>query len=164
MTIEDHELNLEKTTRVILIVGIIIVSSFIIYDITRPNEQFVLFSVLNQDEQLGNYPTQLHIGESITFYFYIENHLQRTAEFNVRMYLGNETSIILPTTGIANASLIGNYTQTLENNNNWTTNALSYTFDQVGVQFIGLELYEKSTNGWQYFENYTLFLRLNITV
>jgi uncharacterized membrane protein len=157
--------SLEKPTRAILLIGIIIVSSFIIYDLTRPKEKFVLFSVLNQDKQLGNYTSELKVNESIAFFFYVENHLQQGTDFSVRIYLGNEYSKIIPKTGVYNGTSIANYTTTskLENNANWTSSQIIYKFTQSGIQFIGLELWKKTDNNWQYCENYTLFLRVNVT-
>jgi hypothetical protein len=113
--------------------------------------------------QMGNYTTNLHTDEIMTFYFYVENHLQYAADFNVRVYIGNDQSQIIPGEGILNANLFGNYSLSLENNMNWTSTAISYSFPLVGLQFIGLELYQNVNNQWQYLDNYTLFLRVNVT-
>ena len=90
--------------------------------------------------------------------------MQQTAEFNVKMYLGNQYSEIEPNLGIVNDTFIANYSQTLLNNANWTSQLISYNFTQPGLQFIGLELYQNSPAGWQYCENYTLYLRVNVTL
>jgi uncharacterized membrane protein len=158
----SSEINLEKTTRGVLIVGILVVSGFIAYNLLKPNEEYVLFALLNEDMELGNYNSHLQPGNSTSLYFYLENHMQRTTEFNVRMYQGNESSYIKPSQGILNATLIGNFTHTLENNANWTS-FQTVRFDQTGMQFVGFEVYKLTNNGWSYIENHTIYLRINVT-
>jgi uncharacterized membrane protein len=155
--------NFEHTTRAILILGILIVSGFIIYDVTRPSEQYVLFSVLNQDKELGNYPSRVAVGQKISFYFYVENHLSDQMEFNVKIYLGNNSSSINPKVGVINALFLGNYSKMVAEGQNWTSSQIDYQFQQVGSQFIGLELWQQQDGEWKYVENHTLVLRINVT-
>lgn len=61
-------INLERATRIVLIIAIIIVSGFIVYNLVRPKEEFVQFSILNDHLIMGNYPTQIQAGESVGFY------------------------------------------------------------------------------------------------
>lgn len=156
--------SMELTTRAILIIGIIIVSGFIVYDITKTSEPYVLFSVLNQDKELGNYHSNLIVGQKLAYYFYLENHLGETTEFNVKIYLGNSTANINPKIGITNAQFIGNYSKTVQNGENWTSNQLEYQFQNVGSQFIGIELWQNQNGDWKYVENHTLVLRINVTL
>jgi uncharacterized membrane protein len=161
---ESKDSNMEYTTRAILILGILIVSGFIIYDVTKPSEEYVLFSVLNQDMELGDYPSHLIVGQKINFYFYVENHLAETTEFNVKIYIGNSSSSINPKLGISNAQFLGNYSKMVVEGENWTSSQIEYQFQTTGSQFIGLELWQNQNDEWTYVENHTLMLRINVTL
>jgi uncharacterized membrane protein len=160
----DREQNLEKITRVILISAIIIVSGFIMYNIFKPEEEFVQFSLLNDRLEMGNYPTQIEPGSNVTFYFQVENYYRGETEYCVKIYQGDQNSTVLPNTGIKNAMHIQNITMKLELEEKWLSEPISILFNTIGSnQFIGLELWQKINGEWQFLPNYVLTLRLNVT-
>lgn len=64
--------SLTHLTRVVLIASIIIVTGFIGYNLLRPEEEFVQFSLLNDELIMGNYPTSVPVGVNLSFYLQIE--------------------------------------------------------------------------------------------
>ena len=58
---------------VLLIIGIIAISGFILYSFFTPEPGYITLGLLNSDKKAENYPTNTTIGENITFYVTINN-------------------------------------------------------------------------------------------
>jgi len=82
-------LTLEKITKIVLIAGIIIISGAMIYTFTKTEEPDLLFFILNENQELKDYQTNSTVGENVSVYAMIENHLGKTEDFSVRVYRGN---------------------------------------------------------------------------
>jgi len=152
-------LTLEKITKIVLIAGIIIISGAMIYTFTKPEEQDVLFFILNEKQELKDFQTNSTIGENVSVYAYIENHLGYTENFSVRVYRGNPNISINVSAGVSenlNAAYLYNYTYTIENEQSKITEMINIPFYEIGNQTIILELWINSDNGWEYYPNYIL--------
>lgn len=162
----DREQNLERLTRVILISSIIIVSGFIAFNIFKPEEEFVQFSLLNDQFEMGNYQTQIQVGHNVTIYFQVQHFYRDNTEYMVKIYQGDQNSTINPSTGVHNATLIQNYTNTLKLNETWLSEPVQVQFNGVGFnQSILLELWQKNdNNNWEFLPTYILTHRLNVTL
>jgi uncharacterized membrane protein len=168
-TKESRELDLSKKTleklvKICLIFGIIVISGFIIYHILLPEQGFVSFGLLNSDKKAGNYPTNASINKDIYFYATVENYLGIDISFRLKIYQGDNQTLIRPT-GVTNANL--NQTTPkymLANNQKWISDTpYNISFSQIGSnQTIVVELWQFTTGSNEKFYD-ILWLRLNIT-
>ncbi len=159
-------LTLEKITKIVLIAGIIVISGAMVYTFTKPEEQDILFFILNDQKELKDYPTNSTVNENVSVYAFIENHLGYTENFSVRVYRGNSNITINDSVGVSenvNATYLFNYTYTLENEESIVSEMINVSFSEAGPnQLIIIELWINTDNGWEYYPGYILFLRLLI--
>ena len=165
----DEENNLKKSykqfevlLKISLIIGILIVSGFIIYYILTPEPGYVTFGILNEDKKAENYPTEASANETISFYVTVGNYINRDFTFQIKIKKGNNHTIrssLNPSNGTLDF-IIGNYT--LNNNRNWISVKLNVSFIEIGeTQIVIAELWQIEDD----FEHYytMLWLQLNIT-
>ena len=159
-------LTLEKITKIVLIAGIIVISGAMIYTFTKTEEPDLLFFILNENQELKDYQTNSTVGENVSVYAFIENHLGYTENFSVRVYRGNSNISINLSIGVsenANAAYLFNYTYTIENEQSKITDMINVPFYEVGLnQTILLELWINTDNGWEYYPEYILIQNLSI--
>ena len=148
--------------KISLIIGIIIVSGFIIYYILTPEPGYVSFGILNEDKRAENYPTTAAINETIPFYITVENYLNQDFSFQVKIKKGNANTLMSPTIP-SNGTLdfmVGDFT--LDHKNDWTSSQLNISFSQTGEnQIIIAELWQIKNSIEKFYD--ILWLRLNIT-
>ncbi|MHA2000665.1 MAG: DUF1616 domain-containing protein [Promethearchaeota archaeon] len=160
--------DLTKLTRFILVFSIICVIGAIIYVESRPPEQDLLFFLLNEDQLMQDYPRNCTVDEPVKFHAFVENHLQKTTEFAIRIYRCETNFTINITTGISEtqgAHYLYNRTQTLTNGQSWVTGMLNVSFPEAGNnQIIILELWKYSGGQWTFIPNYLLTLRIDVFV
>ena len=160
-------LTLEKITKIVLIAGIIIISGAMIYSFTRPEEPDVLFFILNENQELKDFPTNSSVGENVSIYAFIENHLGYTENFSVRVYRGNTDISINDSIGVSenvNAEYLYNYTFTLENEQSLITDMINVSFFETGLNSLIIELWINTDNGWEYYPIFTLFLKISVDI
>ena len=160
-------LTLEKITKIVLIAGIILISGAMIYTFTKPEEPDVLFFILNENQELKDFPTNSSVGENVSIYAFIENHLGYTENFSVRVYRGNTDISINDSIGVSenvNATYLYNYTFTLENEQSMISDMINVSFFETGLNSLIIELWINTDNGWEYYPNYILFLRISIAI
>ena len=152
----------EILLKISLIIGIIIVSGFIIYYILTPEPGYVTFGLLNEDKKAQNYPTSAFVNETIFFYANVGNYMNRDFSFQVMVKKGNNDTLMRPTFP-SNGSLeyiIRNFT--LPNRGDWISEKLNISFSQIGNnQIIITELWQIKNNIPEFYD--ILWLRLNIT-
>jgi uncharacterized membrane protein len=154
----------ENILKILLIIGIIIISGFIIYAVLTPEPGYITFGLLNSDRKAEDYPTNATIGENITFYVSVGNYLNRDFSFRIEILKGNDSTII-GTSGSSNAtSFINSSTTNLPHGENWISGAFNISFTEVGYnQIIIAELWERRDGlNDKYWE--ILTMRLNITL
>ncbi|MCK4382345.1 MAG: DUF1616 domain-containing protein [Candidatus Lokiarchaeota archaeon] len=154
----------DKILKILLIIGIIIISGFIIYAVLTPKPGYITFGVLNSDKKAENYPTNATVGENITFYASVGNYLNRDSSFRIEILKGNNETIINVQTGSLNAISYINYsTIDLSHGEKWISSAYNVNFTQPGYnRIIIAELWE--TNIGPNDKYWAIFwLRLNIT-
>ncbi|MFW9900075.1 MAG: hypothetical protein ACFFDY_02165 [Candidatus Thorarchaeota archaeon] len=103
--------HFEMVVKISLIIGIIIVSSFIVYYLLNPEPGYVTFGILNENQKAENYQTEAPINETISFYLTVGNYLDREFMFRFKIKKGNNNTV-LSSTG-SNGTLyktIGNFT------------------------------------------------------
>jgi uncharacterized membrane protein len=158
-----HQNNhFEKLLKICLILGIVVVSGFIIYFIFTPEPGFVAYSILNEDQEAGNYPTEAVVNETISFYLNVENHLDRQFEFGFKIKKGNKYTSLSsnnPSNGTAYQTL-GNFT--LNPNEFQIYGEYNISFSEVGEEKIIIaELWQLRNEIEEFFIVH--YLRLNIT-
>ena len=152
----------ETLLKISLIIGIVIVSGFIIYYIFTPEPGYVTLGILNEDRRAENYPTEASVNETIFFYVTVGNYMNRDFSFQVMIKKGNNDTLMRPTFP-SNGSLeniIGNFM--LSNGGDWISEKLNISFSQIGNnQIIITELWQIKNNIPKYYTK--LWVRLNIT-
>jgi len=155
--------DFEKTLKILLIIGIIIISGFIVYALLTPEPGYITFGVLNSDKKAENYPTNATVGENVTFYVSVGNYLNRDFSFRIEILKGNNETNLGPT-GSSNAiSFLNSSTIELQHGENWISSAFNVSFSLLGNnQTIIAELWETNIGPndkyWEIF-----WIRLNIT-
>ncbi|MHA1460603.1 MAG: DUF1616 domain-containing protein, partial [Promethearchaeota archaeon] len=149
--------------KILLIIGIIIISGFIVYALLTPEPGYITFGVLNSDKKAENYPTNATVGENVTFYVSVGNYLNRDFSFRIEILKGNNETNLGPT-GSSNAiSFLNSSTIELQHGENWISSAFNVSFSLLGNnQTIIAELWETNIGPndkyWEIF-----WIRLNIT-
>jgi uncharacterized membrane protein len=135
----------DKILRILLIIGIIIVSGFIIYAVLTPKPGYITFGLLNSDKKAEDYPTNAATGENVSFYVSVGNYLNRDFLFRIEILKGNNNTII-GSSGSSNAtSFINSSTIELQHGDVWISNEFNVSFSQPGNnQIIIAELWETS--------------------
>jgi len=153
----------DKILKILLIIGIIIISGFIIYAVLTPKPGYITFGVLNSDKKAENYPTNATVGENITIYATVGNYLNRDSSFRIEILKGNNETIISPTGSLNATSYINSSTIYLSHGEKWISSAYNVSFWEEGYnQIIIAELWE--TNIGPNDKYWAIFwLRLNIT-
>ncbi|MFX1478353.1 MAG: DUF1616 domain-containing protein [Promethearchaeota archaeon] len=148
--------------RISLIIGIVIISGFIIYYALTPEPGYVTFGILNENQEAENYPTKASVNESIFFFVTVYNYLDRDFSFNIQIKKGDDTTKMNPSSG-SNGILdfiIGNFT--INHNERWISEKLNTSFSLLGEdQKIIAELHEITKTKVVFYS--LLYLRLNIT-
>jgi uncharacterized membrane protein len=168
-TKKDKKDNLKKSykqfeilLKISLIIGIIIVSGFIIYYLVTPEPGYVTLGILNEDKKAEDYPTNATANETISFYVTIGNYLNRDFSFQVQVKKGNEDTLMAPNVP-SNGSLdfiIGNFT--LNDKEDWISEQLNISFSEQGEnQIIIAELWQLKNTKENFYDK--VWLRLNIT-
>ena len=147
--------------KICLIIGIIVVSGFIIYYVFTPEPGYVTFGILNENQEAENYPIEASINDSVSFYLTVENKLATKFSFSIKIKKGNNNTI-LSSMG-SNGTLEYVVNNTLNYSNIWISNKLNVSFSQLGAnQIIIAELWQIGRNEIEKFFD-ILWLRLNIT-
>jgi len=153
--------HFEILLKISLIIGILIVSGFIIYYLLKPEPGYVTFGILNEDKRAENYPTEATVNETISFHLTVGNHLDRNFTFGFKIKKGNSNTIIgsFPSNGTLYLTL-GNFT--LKPNQGRIYGNYSISFLEAGEdQIIIAELWEIINETEKFFN--IMYIRLNIT-
>lgn len=154
--------NLVKITRIILLIGIILTSCFIIYEIINVEPGYITLGLLNSEGNAEDYPTTAKVGESVSFYVTVQNFMKKNFTFQLEISKGNNQTI-LNSTGSFNAKSYFNTTEvTLIHSEFWISEMLNVSFSQPGAnQSIIVELWEIPNGGVRKFFEIT-YIRLHI--
>jgi uncharacterized membrane protein len=141
--------HFEVLLKISLIIGIIIVSGFIIYYLLTPEPDYVIFGILNENQEAENYPTDASINETISFYLTVDNSLDREFRFKFEIKKGNNDTVLSSSGSNGTSYLtIGNFT--LQPNE----------FNIYGAY--NISFWEIKNEAEEFFN--VLYLRLNITI
>jgi len=138
----------EILLKVCLVIGIIIISGFIIYYIFTPEPGYVTLGILNGDKKAEDYPTSATVNETISFYVNVGNYLNRDFSFRVEILKGDNKTIVLPSCSINATSYYNTTKITLLHKRFWISKMLNISFSQPGAnQRIIAELWEIPASG-----------------
>ncbi|MBD3254827.1 MAG: DUF1616 domain-containing protein [Candidatus Lokiarchaeota archaeon] len=159
---EDANRTFKKLVKVCLLMGIIIVSGFIVFYLLTPEEGYIGFGILNSREEAEDYPTVVRTNQPVEFYITVENELDRPFSFKLKIYKGDNFTK-LSSDGSEYAHY--NYStdkEKLRQGEEWMSDKLSITFNTNGSgQILIVELWEYSDeNGREFYD--ILWLRLNV--
>ncbi|UCC20845.1 MAG: DUF1616 domain-containing protein [Promethearchaeota archaeon] len=151
----------EKLLKVCLIIGILVISGFILYFILTPEPGFVTFGILNENQEAGNYPKEAAVNETITFFLTVKNGLDREFIFRFHILKGNnETSLSSNGSNGTLYQTIGNFS--LNPKESQIYGEYNISFSDVGEdQILIAELWQIKNEIEEYFN--IIYWRLNIT-
>ena len=153
----------DKLLKILLIIGIIVVSGFIIYAVLSPKPGYWYLGILNSDKKAENYPTNAAVDENITFYISLGNYLNRDFSFHLEILKGNNDTVLGPFPSINATTFVNSSTITLQHREVWISSAFNVSFSQAGAnQTIIAELWEVPSVGIRRFYD-VVYVRLNIT-
>jgi uncharacterized membrane protein len=159
-------LSLEKITRIVLIFGIITILGAIVYTSNRPEEKDHLFFILNENQDLKDYPTSCLVGENISLFTYIENHLGETNEFKVKVFRCIENTTMQSDIDLqnnSNATYLQSQTFKLDNKQSIISDSFNVSFVESGrKQILIFELWIFTNSIWQFVPDYSLNLKIDV--
>ncbi len=161
--VTETSFNLERFTKVILIIGIIGVSIGIGIFLIRPEEEFPVFILLNEDGEMANYPVNASQNEEVTLYVFIDNQYKTPQDYMIKIYRGDNSTTINSMNGTKNALYIENITITLDPFVNWTSDPIDISFPNIGTNQTAIfELWKKNEGVWEFIPKLVIFIRLEI--
>lgn len=139
--------HFDKLLKISLLIGIFVVSGFIIYYLFSPEPGYYTFGILNSEKRAENYPTNATVGENVSVYCTVGNYLNRDLTFHVKVLRGDNTTIKEPE-GSINATFLYNTSRiTLNHKKTWISKRLNVLFPLPGPnQSIIVELWEILSN------------------
>jgi len=152
-----------KVLAVLLIIGIIVISGFIVYSLFTPEPGYITLGLLNSDKKAENYPTNTTIGENVTFYVTVGNYLNRDFSFRIEILTGDNETVI-GSSGSSNATSFVNSSITmLSHGENWISNEFNVSFSLPGFnQIVIAELWETNIGlNDKYWEIVTMHLNVS---
>jgi uncharacterized membrane protein len=160
-TLDLSNKQFEKLLTVCLLIGIIVVGVFVIYYVLTPEEGFVVFGILNEDQEAENYQTNAIVGENISFFMTVENYLGRDFTFKIKVLKGDNNTVLNATGGNGVLNFTSNE-ETLIHGEKWISDNSTISFWEVGEnRIIIFELWEVLQPSDRIYD--ILWLRLNIT-
>ncbi len=159
---DNTKYQFEKLVKISLLIGICVVSGFIIYYVLTPEPGYLYFAVLKDGEELENYTIQSKVSEPINFSVIVGNYMKRDYQFRVKILKGNNNTILYP--GPSNGTLYYTFdNKTLAHESVWVSDVINVNFTQPGSnQLIIIELWEIKSEIEHFFN--ILLLRLDITL
>ena len=153
----------DKLLKLLLIIGIIIISGFIIYAFLTPKPGYWYLGILNSDKKAENYPTNAAVDENITFYISVGNYLNRDFSFHIEILKGDNDTVLGSSPSLDATSFLNSSTITLLHRAEWISKAFNVSFSQSGSnQSIIAELWEIPSVGVRRFYD-VVYIRLNVT-
>ncbi len=153
----------DKILKILLIIGIIIISGFIIYVFLTPKPGYWYLGILNSDKKAENYPTEAAVDANITFYISVGNYLNRDFSFQIEILKGDNDTILSSSPSLNAISFVNSSTITLQHRAEWVSSAFNVSFSEPGVNLsIIAELWEIPSVGVRRFYD-VVYIRLNRT-
>ena len=161
-TIEASNRQFQKIVRYSLLMGILLVSGFIIYYVVTPEEGYVGFGILNSDEKAEDYPTTARVNESIKFYVTVDNYLNDDFTFKLIILKGdNETDLSSKGSKHAHKCFTTDK-EKLKPEEEWMSDRLSISFEKNGTgQSLIVELWRYNEDNSREFWD-ILWLRIDV--
>ena len=144
----------------IVVIGVFAIAQ--VYVSGRVVEPFSEIGLLGPKMKIGDYPTEVVVGEKIKLYIYLGNHMGYPVWYVVFLKIGDRTTFINETVP-ANIEPVWSYEVLLDHNSNVTipiTLSLNKTGTNVRLIF---ELWTVSENGELAYHNRWVHLWINVT-
>ncbi|MHA1730121.1 MAG: hypothetical protein ACTSWY_15540 [Promethearchaeota archaeon] len=142
---------------------------FIIITANRRDPPHMIFCCLNQDMELGNYPTEVMVGENLSLHFNVKSHWNEPLDIQVRHIIGKNSTVNIGSTGSTNGTLVQNFTRRIEINEEWISDTVNTSFSELlGINEHYLIIFELWADfglgsGWEFMQDQIVFIRLNAT-
>ncbi|NVM19369.1 MAG: DUF1616 domain-containing protein [Candidatus Lokiarchaeota archaeon] len=161
-SVKKNYKEFDKLLKILLIIGIVIISGFIVYAVLTPEPGYITFGLLNSDRKAENYPTNATVGENVTFYVSVGNYLNRDFSFRIEILEGDNETILRPTGSVNATSYLNSSTILLLHGDSWIS-SFNFSFSDPGYdQTIIAELWETNIGpNDKYWEIH--WMRLNVT-
>ncbi|WP_434731762.1 DUF1616 domain-containing protein [Thermogladius sp. KZ2Tp1] len=152
----------DEVFAVVLAISVVLSVVGIAVSLPRPSENFAAIGLLNKEGKIGDYPSNVRVGQVVSLNVFVYNHLGYTALFRVDVKVG-DGEVPSNTTPLPKPPLFSLYTLLGDYENATIPFNVTFTYPMVN-QTLVLELYDYSPDNstWVYMGEY-VFLRLNVT-
>ncbi|MHA1819347.1 MAG: hypothetical protein ACTSU2_17450 [Promethearchaeota archaeon] len=160
---EKREIKLEKLVQIILIIGIAIMTPVIIGLSIKQESPYIIFGLLNENKEMGNYPKSAPINETITLYVFVKPYNFNHLDIKIKHLTGNSSTIVSDNSSAINFTAeIKEVNASLNDSVEWVSGPMNTTFytPQNNAKII-FELWTNSSDGYQFYDS--VFINLNIT-
>ena len=151
--------------KIVLIVGILIIIPFIFGVSLRRDPPYVIWGVLNDQMEAGNYPNTIETDENITLFLFAECHKYGTINVGIRHIVGSNSSLELNSDGTMGGTLVQEMNFTAQDAVRWeSTQVNSSISTPLGINehfIIAFEIWLELESVWTYHD--LLYIRLNST-
>jgi uncharacterized membrane protein len=161
----DENEKLSKITKIVLIFGIVLTTSFIMYDLLRPKEPYILFSLENEEGNLGDYTNNVTIGTPVQFKINVTNRMDTDINVSITIHKGDNSTSVSRTGGFQNSTLVSNISLEIKKDEQYSSDLIEVVFDEAGSNMITgaqLNLFNETTQEYEYMEGYVVYLRVNV--
>lgn len=142
-----------------------IIIPFIIGVSLRKDDPHFIFGILNENGELGNYPTEESINENITLSILIKNNGYDNLPIKIYHITGNNNTVILNSSGSTGGTNQDEINYNIDDSEEWVSNPINSSFSQKTLnnehQIIIFELWVNFTGEFEFYS--MLYIRLNIT-
>ena len=146
---------------IILLIGVLLVVQPLYAG--RTVEPFSELAILGSNQKIGDYPKDLHSGESFNLYLYVGNHEGQSRLYRVYAKLGDRTSTINENVSLA-VEPLAHYDIILPQNQTWLE-PITLQINKTGTNLrliFELWMYRQEADEFRYYNRWNQ-LWLNIT-
>src|SRR5487761_1736177 len=143
--------NKETASIVLVLVTILAVFAVVQPLIPSNSQKFSELGVLGPNQTISGYPTSVTVGQQISLYGYVGNHLDEVSYYQVLVKLGNQSTQISNSTAASAPELAGYY-QALANNQSWIF-PINLRLNKNGINqriIFELWIYNDTASGFTY--------------
>jgi uncharacterized membrane protein len=129
----------------------------------RNVEPFSELATLGPDQKIGDYPQTVAVNQSFTLYLYVGDHEGRATFYDIRVKLGNSTSIVNDSQPL-NAPVVKDYKVIMTDNQTWLQPlTLSVATPTTNLRLVvEMWIYNSTIGGFSYYDRFNQ-LFLNVT-
>jgi uncharacterized membrane protein len=133
----------EHFVETLVVAALVIITTMIaIHFITYKPERYTGFGLLNEHKEPGPFPVNVTLNEALPVYANVLNREGKTAQYMIRVVVGDALSTVNPATGVVGGAFLKSYEGIVMGGQDWEQ-AMSLYFNNtlVGIKKLFFELW-----------------------